>query len=1160
MSFSDLDLLGPLPTGRLVIEASAGTGKTYSLSALVVRHVAERGLPASALLLVTFTRAAAAELRDRTRRALVEALDAIDAGTAPADFEWMEVLLHGGPHEMAQRRQNLSDAVSTFDDATITTIHGFCQQALRQLGMRSGASMDSELSDTTAELIEEVCRDLIIQRLYETPDALGWAIDTTPKDVLSNLKDTVRVVIGNPGATTVPHADGPHRDLLHSDPRLGRWVHLVEDAVRLVGERRRARQEMGYDDLVTGLYRAVHDEHSGPGAVATLRGRYQLVLVDEFQDTDPVQWATFAKIFEGDLITVGDPKQAIYRFRGADVHAYLRATEGQPTVHLGTNFRSDPALIAATNALVCGVRLGDERIVATPVKAPGGAPPSALNAGLPLSIRRLPTDERLLGAKGNLSASLAKRSVMADLVSVVIDLLRYRTIDTGSGPQPVGPGDIAVLVPSNPLADEVVKAFSRAHIPAVRARTGTVLETVATDQWSLLLAALERPSHAPTVRAAGLGLFFRLTAQQLDPLAHDADQQIAVLQQQCALWADDLGRRPFLAWCDQIRTESNLATALLGTSHGERDLTDLDHVAELLAGELGGRGTTAASARRALARLRAAADGTDPGPQMRRIDSDAAAVQITTLHGSKGLEYPVVLLPFSYTPPNTSKPFLYNDPSGRRTIDIASGQGWSGADLDSTAEGREHHAKAGTRGDHLRLLYVGLTRARHLTVVWWVPRTDSGTSALNTILFDRDVDGAPLCTEPSLSECDGEVISFIPSALPVDDDDAVRRLNVLSARSKGLISIDTCPVEQPFQRWVSQGLAAEPAPLAIADAGDREVADHAWRRWSFTSITSTREDLWVPASPIAGGTEDEPDDEPRREPHTEPDGGAFSVGGGELGADAASPDVAWADIAAGTAFGSLVHSVLERIDPTSARLEADLHDAVWTQLSRDRLEVDPALLVRGLAASLRTPLGPVVDGLRLCDIPVTDRLAELTFDMPLASAGSRATVARIGEVLLDTLPADDPQVDYARSLAADRFDVSLAGYLQGSIDAVLRVPDGAGHRFIVVDYKTNRLHARGAARPLDRYHPHRLPSAMAEHDYPLQSILYSVALHRYLRWRLPAYRPEAHLGGIAYLFLRGMVGEHTPTHNHETFGVFAWRPPAATILALDHLLATGGGS
>jgi exodeoxyribonuclease V beta subunit len=208
---------------------------------------------------------------------------------------------------------------------------------------------------------------------------------------------------------------------------------------------------------------------------------------------------------------------------------------------------------------------------------------------------------------------------------------------------------------------------------------------------------------------------------------------------------------------------------------------------------------------------------------------------------------------------------------------------------------------------------------------------------------------------------------------------------------------------------------------------------------------------------------------------------------------------------------------------------------------------------------LRSPLGPLLDGRRLVDIRATDRLAELDFDLPLWSGDARVSAADIGGVLLATLPSDDPQRAYAAALADGRFEVSLAGYLQGSIDAVLRVPDPAcGHRYVVVDYKTNRLHQRGAPDPLAAYHPHRLPAEMARHDYPLQSILYSVAVHRYLRWRLDDYRPEAHLGGIAYLFVRGMVGEATPIVDDHPYGVFSWRPPAAAVEALDRLLATGG--
>jgi exodeoxyribonuclease V beta subunit len=208
---------------------------------------------------------------------------------------------------------------------------------------------------------------------------------------------------------------------------------------------------------------------------------------------------------------------------------------------------------------------------------------------------------------------------------------------------------------------------------------------------------------------------------------------------------------------------------------------------------------------------------------------------------------------------------------------------------------------------------------------------------------------------------------------------------------------------------------------------------------------------------------------------------------------------------------------------------------------------------------LASPLGPLFGGRRLADIGPTDRLAELAFDLPLAGTRHRVPARRIGEVLLDTLPGDDPQRPYADQLANGRFSVEIAGYLQGSIDAVLRVPGPVGApRFVVVDYKTNRLHERGAARPLDSYHPDRLPAAMAHHDYPLQALLYSVALHRYLRWRLRGYDPAVHLGGIAYLFVRGMVGAKTPLADGRPYGVFAWEPPPATIVALDQVLALGG--
>lgn len=1150
-----LDLSGPLPSGRLVVEASAGTGKTYSLSALVARHVAERKLAASSLLVVTFTRAAAAELRDRTRRVLVQASHALDTGVVPSEQPWMTVLLAADDQEVVARRRAVEAAVSSFDDATVTTIHGFCQQALAQLGLRSGTQIGSELSSSTSALVDEVCRDLVVSALVNSPTALSWKQKVAPDKVLKELKGAVEAVLGNPGATVLP--DVPN-GLMVPTPAgaakaqaaaelLGAWVDLVQRAVDEVSRRRSDRGELGYDDLVSGLHAAVCDSTSGPAVVKALRDRYQLVLVDEFQDTDPVQWEIFSTAFTDHLVTVGDPKQAIYRFRGADVHAYLAATKGAATVHLGTNFRSDADLVVATNTLIDGVALGDPRIVGSPVAAASSSPVRALS-GAPITIRCVPDDATLYTATGKqMAAALARQTILADLVTTVVELLDLESLEFGDSAEKVNPGHIAVLVPTHGLADEVVRALSHAGVPSVRTRTGSVFASRATLEWRLLLSALERPSYAPVVRAAGLGSFMRASSADLDPLGSDAEQRVAHLQQQCALWADSLSSLPFLAWYDQVRSQSHLVATLLARSSGERELTDLDHVAELLAAELPGRGTTAATVLRCLDRLAADAERLDDvDPQMRRIDSDAQAVQVTTVHGSKGLEYPIVLLPFPFHP-SRKDTHVYNDHEGTRIVDIAPAHGWDGNDVNTRKTGRSFHLEAGARGDSLRLLYVALTRAEHRTALWWAPVEAAAKSAINVVLFDRDPEGNPLGTVPELNEGPrgGLTVGNAKVPNPGDVDDLMGRLEVLSQRSGGRIEASMCEVGVAPPTWLPLTSLAEGPRLAIADAGGRVVADPAWRRWSFSSISSGHPDHGVHGAPVAGGA-DEPDDAD--------DAG---LGGGATEA-VEGPVMPLVSVKGGKEFGVMAHAVLERIDPTSPALELDLRREVTRELRNDRLDVEVGPLVAGLSAAIDTPLGPLFGQRRLADIPVTDRLAELDFDLPLSTVGPRVTPAHIGEVMLTTLPPDDPQRAYAQQLADGRFTQSLAGYLQGSIDAVLRLTDAEGvPRFVVVDYKTNRLHQPDQAQPLDAYHPSLLPAAMAQNDYPLQAVLYSVAVHRYLEWRLPGYDPEVHLGGVGYLFLRGMVGPHTPTHEHCPYGVFLWQPPAATVLGINRLFVEG---
>ena len=271
-----------------------------------------------------------------------------------------------------------------------------------------------------------------------------------------------------------------------------------------------------------------------------------------------------------------------------------------------------------------------------------------------------------------------------------------------------------------------------------------------------------------------------------------------------------------------------------------------------------------------------------------------------------------------------------------------------------------------------------------------------------------------------------------------------------------------------------------------------------------------------------------------------------------------------AALPSGAAFGSLVHSVLEESDPEAPDLRSELATHTRTQLQWWPVGVAADELADALLPSQLTPLGAPASGLRLVDIPLRDRLCELDFEFPL-TGGDRPETARpdvhlrdLAPLLTAHLPADDPLASYAALLTGALGDQSLRGGLSGSIDVVLRVPgdpsDPHGHRFVVVDYKTNLLGEVGVPVTSADYGHGEMAAAMLHSHYPLQALLYSVVLHRYLRWRLPSYAPEQHLGGVLYLFLRGMCGPETPAVDGHVAGVFDWAPPAALVLAFSDLL------
>lgn len=1159
MSDPRFDLLDELPAGRLSIQASAGTGKTFTLAALATRMVAEEGVVPSELLVVTFTRAATSELRSRVRERLVDTAAAL-AGDGPVVAD-DPVVVHLAAGDRALHHRRLSAAVAEFDAATVTTIHGFAAQLLAALGVSSGVDADAALLDDTARLAAECCADELA--------AMALAVDdpsVLPK--YPTLVQRTRTAIALADVDLVPDPDD---DLL--PPGDAAMARLVVRSIERMRARRRSESTMSFEEILSELRRAVR----GAGAATTLetiRSRYRVALIDEFQDTDPVQWDIFRTIFplgdagsgdgarDGRLVLVGDPKQAIYAFRGANVHTYLSAVEDGAGVHrrtLSTNWRSDGAVLSATEALLDGVTFGDERIAFDPVApAPAHATRRLGHRGggwfAPLSLRLATAPELRTKDGDGVRADAARPAIWGDLVAEVRELLDEAELPDGDTTRPLRPDDIAVLVRSNSDADQALAALTAQGIPTVLARGGSVLDSEAAEQWRWLLDAMMRPSDPTRVRNVALSWFGGRDAEWV---ATAGDDDLAALGEQLHGWVRVLARHGVGEFRRRLWAETSVAARVLERAGGDRDLTDLDHVAELL-------GASGGTERLSPAALRAVLDApepeeieadVDPDVVSRRIESEDHAVTVMTVWVSKGLEFPVVMVPTMWSVPNPAT--VYVDPdTGRRTYDVTHGGAWP--DKAGGAE-RKDRARGESVGENLRLLYVALTRARHRTVVWWTGSKGAEKSGLSRVLFGRDDTGV----------LDPAALTAGSVELPAPAD-AIARLEPLVARGDGLITVTAHGhAATPDGPWRPRREVDDPPPLEITTLDRRP--DRRRRRWSFTAITARDH------SPAHGGP---PPSVARVDPADPSDGDAGAAD--ETVPDSVVPPVAddapspsgpanpFDGLPAGASFGTLVHEALEGVDLTTADLAGALEAQLRRGLERrpfdltlrDDPDAGPEAGLRRLVDALRrtvtTPLGPRFGGRALSQIPVTDRLDELEFDLRLGDGPRRVTDRDVGRLVESHLaPATlfdaTPLHDWATGLVDGRFAAPLAGHLTGSIDAVVRVHHADGDRFVVVDYKTNRLHRPGAATG-DDYSPERLAVAMAEHHYPLQALLYTVALHRYLRWRLVDYDPDRHLGGVGYLFLRGLVGPDTPTVAREPHGLFSWTVPTGLVTELSDLL------
>jgi exodeoxyribonuclease V beta subunit len=1090
------DICGPLPTGTTLVEASAGTGKTWTLAALVTRYVADEGLPLDQLLVVTFSRLASQELRERVRGQLEATVERLEGQVRETDDELVRHLRRGTNADVGQRIRRIRASLADFDTATIATIHQFCHLVLRGLGVAGDSDPHATLVEDLAELRRDVVDDLFLARAARGGGGADHATSTSD----------ARLALDNPRAPLLPAEPSP--------PVKARQDFMREVRVEFAKRKRRAAL-LGYDDLLAELADALEDEHAP--ARTRMRQRWSVVLVDEFQDTDPVQWEVFRRAFATagkTLVLIGDPKQAIYGFRGGDVHTYLEAAGTATTGRsLPTNHRSDAPLVDALQVLTCGAELSPG-IEVHPIRAAltghrlSGAPDNS-----PVRLRVVGGDR--------LPMEQARTLVAADTAAEVVTLLDAGAEFDG---RPLVARDVAVLARTTKDLHAVRAALRERGVPSVLVTNESVLRTEAATWWLVLLTALEQPHRPERVRAACLTPLIGWSVPELDGLGEAATDRAAERVRELVT-AFHRGGLPGVL--DVLRGDG-LSARILGRVGGERDLTDVEHCAQVLQEQV----TTGRPSLTALVTwlLRQSAEDAEAGSGTRviRLDSDAHAVTLSTIHGSKGLQYPVVHAPFLFSNWVPSPDPVVVHRTGERVVAFAED---SGAKVDAQREAED---------EDLRLAYVAMTRAQSQLVLAWAPTYNTPSSGLHRLLFGRAANaealGAQLATPPA-----DRAVAALDRPRKEPPGPVVETMLGLWAAA-GAFSLARVPDEVPVVR--------ARLPHGHADAlGARSftrTVDQVWRRTSYSALAAAGEASGQ-SSAVAGAAGE-----------TEPEGAAVGSHDEEevvVAAQGASGIRSpMAGLPVGATFGSLVHAVLETADLQADDLRTELRRRIAEERLRWPVDLDVDELAGALELVCLTPLGTVADDVTLSGIQPRDRLAEMDFELPLGGGDRPGTGSLLGEVadlLRRHLPADDPLLPFATALEDPALgDQVLRGYLTGSVDLTFR----HGGRYFVVDHKTNWLGEPEAELTLDAYAPDRLAAAMTHTSYPLQALLYAVVLHRYLRWRLPGYDPEAHLGGVLYLYLRGMAGPETPRVGGSPHGVFAWRPPVALIEDVSALL------
>ncbi|HDY8516662.1 TPA: exodeoxyribonuclease V subunit beta [Klebsiella pneumoniae] len=1154
--------------GERLIEASAGTGKTFTIAALYLRLLLglggeaayPRAISVEELLVVTFTEAATEELRGRIRSNIHELRIACLRGES--DNPLYSALLA----EIADKddaAKTLLLAERQMDEAAVFTIHGFCQRMLSLNAFESGMLFEQQLIEDESRLRYQACADFWRRHCYPLTRDIAAVIHDVwkgPRDLLKSLDCWLQgeaPQLKSPPAPNETLAERHQQIIARIDSlkqqwreqvgeiegvlensgldrrkfnrgNQGKWmekvnawaqeetlsyqlpdalekfaqsfllertkaggeppVHPLFSAVEsllassltltdlvlaramveirdAVAREKRRRGELGFDDMLSRLDEALRGD-SGETLASAIRQRFPVAMIDEFQDTDPQQYRIFRRIWrrqpETALLLIGDPKQAIYAFRGADIFTYMKA-RGDVAAHytLDTNWRSSPGMVGSVNRLFS---LSDNpfmfhEIPFLPVKA------AAKNKGLRFTVDAADVPAMNVWLMpGDTVGSGDYQTFMAQLCATQIrDWLsagqRGRALLwRGETSRPVQASDITVLVRNRLEAAQVREALQTLGIPSVYlSNRDSVFETLEAQELLWLLQAVLAPERENTLRIALATSMFGLTALDIENLNQD-EQAWDALVEEFSEYRQIWRQRGVMPMLRALMTARHIAENLLATRGGERRLTDILHISELLQ-EAASQLESEHALVRWLAQHIAEPDSNAASQQM-RLESDKHLVQIVTIHKSKGLEYPLVWLPFIARFRKQDQAFYHDRETFAAVLDL--GQDEASLEL----------AEAERLAEDLRLLYVALTRAVWHCSLGVAPlssrksgNSDFHLSALGRLLQAGEAMDAAGLAARLADFCHGDIALQIPGEL------------------------DLTPWQAP----------AATIPRLSARELQRRIADD-WRVTSYSGLQqhgfSGGQDL-LPRLDVDAAGVGEVVEEPQLTPHQFP---------------------------RGAAPGTFLHSLFEELDFTqpvpegwmAEKLQLSGFDAQWAPVLTDWL---------GGVLKTRLP-GPDI---ALNQLAARDKQVEMAFYLPIAQL---LTAERLDALIrqYDPLSADTPPLDFRQ----------VRGMLKGFIDLVFR-HEG---RYYLLDYKSNWL---GEDR--EAYTRPAMEQAMRAHRYDLQYQLYSLALHRYLRHRLADYDYDRHFGGVIYLFLRGMDGQEGGQ------GIFTTRPVRPLIDGLDQLFA-----